>query len=82
MLPAQLSTETSEAPPQETFKFAPPPPIEGVQRPPVGSDPLVIQDWIFTLLHAQTENLIYMRERVNDLEKGMDELLKIIRQLL
>jgi len=57
------NTATLEPPPA----LAPPPQIEGVQRPPPGASPEVVQEWIFTLLHAQTENLIYIRESVDRL---------------
>jgi len=45
----------------------PPPALEGVQKPPPGAPPEVVQEWIFTLLHAQTQNLIYIRETVDRL---------------
>ena len=59
---------------QELF-LANPPPIDELKQPPPGSSPEVIQAWIFTLLHAQTENLIYLRERI-------DKALAILEQLL
>jgi hypothetical protein len=60
-----FSLARATAPPTPTL--APPPQIEGVQRPPPGASPEVVQEWIFTLLHAQTENLIYIRESVDRL---------------
>ena len=54
-------------PPPVEIKLAPPPPIENMRRPPEGASPEVVQEWIFTMLHAQTENLIYIREQVDKL---------------
>jgi len=61
-----VEKETEEAPPT-ALALGPPPALEGVQRPPLGASPEVVQEWIFTLLHAQTENLIYIRENVDRL---------------
>jgi hypothetical protein len=54
-------------PPAVAVELAPPPPIDNMQRPPQGASAEVIQEWIFTMLHAQTENLIYIREQVDSI---------------
>ncbi len=70
-LPVDLSQplpESSPDPaPEEEEALAPPPPIDNMRRPPAGASPEVVQEWIFTMLHAQTENLIYIREQVDKL---------------
>jgi len=57
---------TEPAEPAEP-ELAPPPSIDNMRRPPPGASPEVVQEWIFTMLHAQTENLIYIREQVDSL---------------
>lgn len=51
--------------PNLSESLQPPPPMANMDAPPPGAAPDVVQAWIFTLLHAQTENLIYIRERLD-----------------
>lgn len=60
-------------PPSMSPELGRPPSIENIQRPPAGAPDSVVQDWIFTLLHAQTENLIYVREQVDKILAAMKE---------
>lgn len=60
----------------------PPPPVEGMQRPPQGAPPEVVLEWVFTLLHAQAENFIYVREKVDRLEARVDRAVEILEKLL
>jgi len=62
--PSQLNLEQ---PALAEPALAPPPSIDNMRRPPPGASPEVVQEWIFTMLHAQTENLIYIREQVDSL---------------
>jgi len=69
-VPVPVAEEPAQPPPHEEeapLALQPPPALEGVQKPPPGAPPDVVQEWIFTLLHAQTQNLIYIRETVDRL---------------
>jgi len=72
-VPQMQFGESPQAPAEEIpselpeAALAPPPQIENMQRPPLGASPEAVQEWIFTMLHAQTENLIYIREQVDEL---------------
>ena len=72
-MPVEQSVEAPPPPPVNhqppvaaEFRHQPPPYIPGVARPSPDASPSFIQDWIFTVLHAQTENLIYIRTRIDE----------------
>ena len=45
----------------------PPPTLVGVMQPPPGASNDVLLAWIFTLLHAQVENMVYLRTQVDEM---------------
>lgn len=81
MWPKKVATigEMLEEPQLDTQQLTlpPPPPVENLTRPPPGASHEEIVQWIFTLLHAQAENTIYMRERIDQL-LGVDDRLKTL----
>lgn len=78
----QVPADKVEAPVTTAQELPPPPVLEGVKKPPQGSSEDVVREWIFILLHAQTENLIYIREKVDAQDAKIDRILSILEKLL
>jgi hypothetical protein len=68
--PAVPAAEVQES----QLELPAPPHIENLNMPPLGSPPELIHQWIFTLLHAQAENTIHMREKIDRIAEILEKL--------